>query len=72
MNLTKENIADIVSYINLADIKEFVLTHPELVQEEEKKNNSNIICAVVGVIILKTIKIAPYTYMTTENVKGGE
>ena len=35
MNLTNEIIADIVSYVNLADIKEFVLTHPEVVQEEE-------------------------------------
>lgn len=61
MNLTKEIIADIVSYVNLADIKEFVLTHPELVQEEQKHNRN-----ITGVIILKTIQIAPYIYITAE------
>lgn len=53
MNLTKEIIAEIVSYVNLADIKKFVLTHPELVQEGENKKIFIIGSIVTGVIIQK-------------------
>lgn len=43
MQLTKEIIDSFVSYIDLNDIQEFVKTHPELVQEDEEKeqNTSN-------------------------------
>lgn len=67
MNLTKEIMAEIVSYIDLADIKEFVLTHPELVQEEGKKQIFTIGSIVTGVIIQK---IANLEYITLK--KGGK
>ncbi len=66
MNLKKENIVEMVSYIDLADIKEFVLTHPELVQEEEKKQIFTIGSLVTGVIIAKSIKIDHLMYVLKE------
>lgn len=41
MQLTKEIIDEIVSYIDLKDIQEFVKNHPELVQEEKEKEQNN-------------------------------
>ena len=40
MRFSKEIIQQFVSYIDLNDVKSFVLLHPELVEKEEKKKKN--------------------------------
>lgn len=67
MTLTNEIIAEMVSYIDLADIKEFALNHPELVEEENKD-------IFIGSFLINTIirKITSIECIKIQNEKGSD
>lgn len=67
MTLTNEIIAEMVSYIDLADIKEFALNHPELVEKENKD-------IFIGSFLINTIirKITSIECIKIQNEKGSD